>query len=714
MASSVCYIPSNPNVSGIGVRAAIYLQNFLSFIPAIWAIWDGRVSEYELESVETQATTNLVLAFAILISCFVQILTLGLTNYHVSIILILSWMNNTNAFVHFILYVQYKGQGRGVYQTRMVYMGGPHKEAARASSPLATSWPPITNFTSWEEARRTKKRHAAEERSKSTLSKDVALAWFPSPLAHGGARRMALERPSRWFWAGLNLFLPTAAFLSLYIWHQRRRREIRPRRLTFWTFESESEVSKTDVTELPPQGIRRFTLPVVTGLRALEKGMLRSPVFSAHAGLAFLSAVNIVFVVDIELTSRRNKDLQNGSDSDEAEWGFGQILAMLLTVLPLRDLIEAILRRRYKRQQQAIRRRELTIELEKAIFQEDLEKIKTLVYRGADVNSVSEGRSDMRACTVLQAACLRGELDEIRFLLESGADPNIIAGDHGTALQAACLRACRVPDDRVQVVELLFEWGAQPNVQGGIEGTALAVASNRHLAEIVKLLLDRATQLGDTGRLSKQRAVPIPPTVATRLPTLNLLAHGQRGKTPNTSAGEYGTALHVACWRTSPEVVQILLDKGADPNINPSECEKFSNYKSTLQLACDAGSSRIAQLLLERGAKPIPGDKHERLLVVKKDVDMLRALLQHGADPKVQDVVFHKVEPYKREFWPLIQCQLNCHPLGHGGLACAELLLEYGANVDVQDPSGHTALHLASSNGDKEMVEVLLRHGAVK
>lgn len=108
------FIPSNPDVSGIGVRIAIYLQNLLCFIPALWAIWDGKVSDYELESAETHATTNPVLAFAILISCIFQALARGLSNYHTSIVLSLSWMNNTNAFIYFLLYVQYKSQDGGI------------------------------------------------------------------------------------------------------------------------------------------------------------------------------------------------------------------------------------------------------------------------------------------------------------------------------------------------------------------------------------------------------------------------------------------------------------------------------------------------------------------------------------------------------------------------------------------------------------------------
>ncbi|KAJ7663308.1 hypothetical protein DFH06DRAFT_986861 [Mycena polygramma] len=104
-----CTIPADPDISGVGVRTAIYAQNVLSFIPAIWALWDGEVSVYELECVETQSTTILVTAFAILISAMVQA-NRGLSNFHASIVLDLSWMNNTNTFIYFLLYVQHKSQ----------------------------------------------------------------------------------------------------------------------------------------------------------------------------------------------------------------------------------------------------------------------------------------------------------------------------------------------------------------------------------------------------------------------------------------------------------------------------------------------------------------------------------------------------------------------------------------------------------------------------
>jgi hypothetical protein len=50
-------------------------------------------------------------------------------------------------------------------------------------------------------------------------------------------------------------------------------------------------------------------------------------------GLVLLVAINVLFIVDIELTLRRNKGGQNGDNT----WGFGQVLALLLLVIPLRD-----------------------------------------------------------------------------------------------------------------------------------------------------------------------------------------------------------------------------------------------------------------------------------------------------------------------------------------------------------------------------------------
>ncbi|KAJ6517771.1 hypothetical protein DFH09DRAFT_856131, partial [Mycena vulgaris] len=82
------------DISGIGVRIAIYMQNLLSFIPAIWSFWDRKVSTAELELFETQSTKILITAVAILITAMGEAQTVS--SFHASIVLSLSWMKNTN------------------------------------------------------------------------------------------------------------------------------------------------------------------------------------------------------------------------------------------------------------------------------------------------------------------------------------------------------------------------------------------------------------------------------------------------------------------------------------------------------------------------------------------------------------------------------------------------------------------------------------------
>jgi uncharacterized membrane protein len=101
-------------------------------------------------------------------------------------------------------------------------------------------------------------------------------------------------------------------------------------------------------------------------------------------GLAFLFVINVIFLVDIELTLRHNRLLVSSSES---VWTFAQILAMLLLVLPLRDLLETFLSRHEKQ-----RIKQHTESLRNAIKDEaTTETILALLKNGADADVVVEG-----------------------------------------------------------------------------------------------------------------------------------------------------------------------------------------------------------------------------------------------------------------------------------------------------------------------------------
>ncbi|KAJ7052920.1 hypothetical protein C8F01DRAFT_955061, partial [Mycena amicta] len=98
------------DISGIGVRSATYAQNLLSFVPAIVALFDdGKITDKEREFIQDQSTNILLTAFGLLLSAIIQAKTSsGLDNYHVALVLNLSWMNNTNTFIYLLLLLHRK------------------------------------------------------------------------------------------------------------------------------------------------------------------------------------------------------------------------------------------------------------------------------------------------------------------------------------------------------------------------------------------------------------------------------------------------------------------------------------------------------------------------------------------------------------------------------------------------------------------------------
>ncbi|KAF6756434.1 ankyrin repeat-containing domain protein [Ephemerocybe angulata] len=455
MSTGSCKIPGNPDIAGVGVRIAIYIQNLLCFIPAFWALADGKVTQGELDAAETQATTNLVLAFAILISSIVQAQTLGLTNYHASIVLNMSWMNNTNAFIYFLLYVQYKSQESnrrrvpptwsawarhikdlavsvipGEYRARTNQIQPGHDstdpEAGKSDDGIASVhdaqidggndsrrgakilvkrfvlllgslhltlmaglglwlW---SNIRTFGKGQGVSNECAAKHALVAILGKHV-------PFASEALRIASFIIYAIFLAPGINLLLPIAMFLGLY---------------SFWRV-------------LPiPKGIGRGETPADSPsrypwlrfliCRVYNSIARRWSMFPPFIGLVFLLTVNLVFIVDIELALNQNGGLQ---DSEEAVWGFGQILAMLLLFMPLRDLTETILARRPKQRQ-----KDLDMGLASAINAGNRSLVLTWLARGANPNARFEGN-----ISAIHMACNVEKLDVVRTLLEGGADPNI-------------------------------------------------------------------------------------------------------------------------------------------------------------------------------------------------------------------------------------------------------------------------------------------------
>jgi ankyrin repeat protein len=161
------------------------------------------------------------------------------------------------------------------------------------------------------------------------------------------------------------------------------------------------------------------------------------------------------------------------------------------------------------------------------------------------------------------------------------------------------------------------------------------------------------------------------------------------------------------------DIVQLLLDHGADPNLPE---EQIAPKGKALYSAVFGGHYEIAKLLLERGAFPNPPveSSGDALWVSQKfrpNKRIEQLLLSYGATPW---------EGPAGEDWPTASHNwLRISPLHDaarkGDVGAAKTLLAAGADLTARDEHlRSTPLAWAAKFGQREMVEFLLRHGAPK
>ena len=161
------------------------------------------------------------------------------------------------------------------------------------------------------------------------------------------------------------------------------------------------------------------------------------------------------------------------------------------------------------------------------------------------------------------------------------------------------------------------------------------------------------------------------------------------------------------------DIVQLLLDHGADPNLPE---EQFAPKGKALYSAVYHGHYEIAKLLLERGAFPNPpvessGDALWVSQEWRPDKRMEQLLLSYGATPTMG----HAGEDLPQEVHNWLRISPLHEAARNGDVPAAKKLLDAGADLTARDEHlRSTPLAWAAKFGQLEMVKFLLERGAPK
>ncbi|KAF3926417.1 Ankyrin-3 [Arthrobotrys entomopaga] len=206
--------------------------------------------------------------------------------------------------------------------------------------------------------------------------------------------------------------------------------------------------------------------------------------------------------------------------------------------------------------------------------------------------------------TPLIIASYQGHTAVVEQLLNAGAKITK-KSEHGTALHAAVSQGSK---DCVSAIlnSKAARYRSLDRIASDI-GTPLHEACYFGLHEIVKLLLDNKFRVN---RKSKGYGSPLQATAAgcykgdTRTgfkEILQLLL--QSGADVNARGGEFTTALNAAVYNEQPELVKILLEKGANIHVN-------SKYGTALKMVEEGNHPELVEIFRELGANKAKAPKH--------------------------------------------------------------------------------------------------------
>jgi ankyrin repeat protein len=244
-----------------------------------------------------------------------------------------------------------------------------------------------------------------------------------------------------------------------------------------------------------------------------------------------------------------------------------------------------------------------TTALHWASYRDDVESADAMLRAGAKVNSAND-----LGATPLWIASLNGSGAMVRRLLQAGANPNAALLRGETPVMVASRSGS------TEVVEQLLAKGANVNARATRGQTALMWAVAQKHSGVVKLLLARGADVHAKSDVWSQ-VMAVPPHGL--LEYNRAIPHGS------------DTALMFAARVGDLDSAKLLVSAGA--NVNDADAWGVS----ATVLAAHSGYTDIVEFLLDRGADPNAakaGFSALHAAIMHRDEKMVAALLTHGAD----------------------------------------------------------------------------------
>ncbi|QYS95164.1 Protein SSH4 [Trichoderma simmonsii] len=390
-----------------------------------------------------------------------------------------------------------------------------------------------------------------------------------------------------------------------------------------------------------------------------------------------------------------------------------------------------------------VQRKDKSTPLHLAANNGDLPLVDYLLKEGAVAENVSEMFG-----TALTAAAEGGNIAVAKRILTEGIDVNATGGAYHTALQAAA------HNGRAAMVDLLLEKQANVNLRHGSNRTALEAAIEQGYWRIALNLLDHRAEFNAT---ETEGTSPLQMAIRS---SLGLIVQRliNDGADVNCDGSIEESPLCLAVVSEDESMFKMILE--AKPNLrtkfkdgsSPLSCAVKRNKSSMVQALLDAGvrdqraledavsigNISIVDMFLKVLEKPISeihiaGSRSlVHLSIEKGQVEVLRALVERGADLSVKDKYGRAVLAYAIYLGrdSIINYLLKLHdvdnnvidvndidqygltPLGWAVIkqsACVRELIKKGGDVNHLDREGKTPLIYACITDQKETVQILIQ-----